>query len=604
MKELFKNKRSRQLVTALLSALAVALICAAGALNRPDKWLQDTLYEHPEAVSGDVVVIGIDEEALEELGPYNTWDRNVMAAALEALAADPARLPAVVAVDALYIGESDPAADERLAKAAAKLGNVVTGSSAQFGNTLVQGSDGRFYRDNYAILNYEEPYAALKDAGTVGHINAMYDMDGIMRHAILYVEPEAGRRVYSMAWEAAKLFASQQGMDLTEPAVDARGHYFLPYTGDPGAFYDGVSIADLIRGDVPADYYDGRIVLIGPYAAGLQDAYLTPIDRAQQMYGVEIQANAVECILSGNYKSEAGRFPQALVLFIVCALLMWIFLKLSVAKAGILAAAALALSIGAAYLLYQAGIVVHPLWIPFGTALLYVGSVASHYVQAALERVRVTRTFERYVAPEVVQEILREGTDSLGLGGKAVEIAVLFVDIRGFTTMSERLQPEQVVYILNRYLTMTSSCVEKNHGTLDKFVGDCTMAFWGAPFTMDDPVYHACRTAMDIVQGAEELSAKLEAETGETLRCGVGVNYGPAVVGNIGSEKHMDYTAIGDTVNTAARLEANAPGGMVYISRVVADMLGDRAKTTSLGGSIRLKGKKEGFEVLSLEELQ
>ena len=96
----------------------------------------------------------------------------------------------------------------------------------------------------------------------------------------------------------------------------------------------------------------------------------------------------------------------------------------------------------------------------------------------------------------------------------------------------------------------------------------------------------------------------LEAETGETLRCGVGVNFGPAVVGNIGSEKHMDYTAIGDTVNTAARLEANAPGGMVYISRVVADMLGDRAKTTSLGGSIRLKGKKEGFEVLSLEELQ
>ena len=158
--------------------------------------------------------------------------------------------------------------------------------------------------------------------------------------------------------------------------------------------------------------------------------------------------------------------------------------------------------------------------------------------------------------------------------------------------------------ILNQYLTMTSSCVEKNNGTLDKFVGDCTMAFWGAPFTIDDPVYHACKTAMDIIHGAEELSAKLEAETGETLRCGVGVNYGPAVVGNIGSEKHMDYTAIGDTVNTAARLEANAPGGMVYISRVVADMLGDRAKTTSLGGSIKLKGKKEGFEVLSLEELK
>ena len=602
MKELLQNKKSRQLLIALLSALAVALVCGAGALNRPDKWLQDTLYEHPEAVSGDVVVIGIDEKALEELGPYNTWDRSVMARALEALASDPAHLPAVVAVDTLYSGESDAATDAQLAAATAKLGNVVTASSAQFGNTLVQGSDGKYYRDNYAILNYEEPYAALKDVSTVGHINAMYDLDGVMRHAILYVEPE-GQHIYSMAWQTASLFAVQQGMDLTEPPTDARGHYFLPYIGDPGAFYDGVSIADLIRGDVPADYYAGRIVLIGPYAAGLQDAYLTPIDRAAQMYGVEIQANAIESILSGNFKKEPGTMPQALALFIICALLMLAFLKLSVAKAGILAAAALVLSLGGSYLLYQLGTVVHPLWIPFGAAILYIGSVASHYVQAALERIRVTRTFERYVAPEVVQEILREGTDSLGLGGKSVEIAVLFVDIRGFTTMSERLKPEAVVNILNQYLTMTSSCVEKNHGTLDKFVGDCTMAFWGAPFTIDDPVYHACKTAMDIVHGAEELSAKLEAETGETLRCGVGVNYGPAVVGNIGSEKHMDYTAIGDTVNTAARLESNAPGGMVYISRVVADMLGDRAKTTSLGGSIKLKGKKEGFEVLSLEEL-
>lgn len=603
MKELLQNKKSRQLLIALVSALAVALVCGAGALNRPDKWLQDTLYEHPEAVSGDVVVIGIDEKALEELGPYNTWDRSVMASALEALASDPAHLPAVVAVDTLYSGESDAATDAQLAAAAAKLSNVVTASSAQFGNTLVQGGDGKYYRDNYAILNYEEPYAALKDASTVGHINAMYDLDGVMRHAILYVEPE-GHRTYSMAWQAASLFAAQHGMDLTEPPTDARGHYFLPYIGDPGAFYDGVSIADLIRGDVPSDYYAGRIVLIGPYAAGLQDAYVTPIDRAAQMNGVEIQANAIESILSGNFKKELGTMPQALALFIICALLMLAFLKLSVAKAGILAAAALVLSLGGSYLLYQLGTVVHPLWIPFGAAILYIGSVASHYVQAALERIRVTRTFERYVAPEVVQEILREGTDSLGLGGKSVEIAVLFVDIRGFTTMSERLKPEAVVNILNQYLTMTSSCVEKNHGTLDKFVGDCTMAFWGAPFTIDDPVYHACKTAMDIVHGAEELSAKLEAETGETLRCGVGVNYGPAVVGNIGSEKHMDYTAIGDTVNTAARLESNAPGGMVYISRIVADMLGDRAKTTSLGGSIKLKGKKEGFEVLSLEELK
>lgn len=151
---------------------------------------------------------------------------------------------------------------------------------------------------------------------------------------------------------------------------------------------------------------------------------------------------------------------------------------------------------------------------------------------------------------------------------------------------------------------MTSACVEKSGGTLDKFVGDATMAFWGAPLPMGDPVYAAAKTALDIVRGSEALSAKLKNEIGEELRVGVGVHFGPAVVGNMGSERRMDYTAIGDTVNTAARLESNAPGSTVYISRAVADALGDRAAVTSLGGAIRLKGKTEGFEVLTLDGLK
>ena len=129
------------------------------------------------------------------------------------------------------------------------------------------------------------------------------------------------------------------------------------------------------------------------------------------------------------------------------------------------------------------------------------------------------------------------------------------------------------------------------------------MAFWGAPLEQEDPVYYAAKAALEIVEGAARVSDELKNEIGEELRVGVGVHFGPAVVGNMGSEKHMDYTAIGDTVNTSARLEANAPGGTVYISRVVAEKLGDRATFTSLGDSIKLKGKAEGFEVLKLESL-
>ena len=130
------------------------------------------------------------------------------------------------------------------------------------------------------------------------------------------------------------------------------------------------------------------------------------------------------------------------------------------------------------------------------------------------------------------------------------------------------------------------------------------MAFWGAPLPQEDSVYLAARTALDIVNGCEEVSKQLKDEIGEEFHVGVGVHYGPAVVGNIGSERRMDYTAIGDTVNTSARLEANAPGGTVYISRIVADKLGSLAKTTSLGSTVKLKGKADGFEVLILESLE
>ena len=148
-----------------------------------------------------------------------------------------------------------------------------------------------------------------------------------------------------------------------------------------------------------------------------------------------------------------------------------------------------------------------------------------------------------------------------------------------------------------------SYAIIRNHGTLDKFVGDCTMAVWNAPIEQEDPVYFACRAALDMIEGSKALSDELMERFGQSVDFGIGINWGPAVVGNIGAPKRMDYTAIGDTVNTASRLEANAEGGTILISRAVADALGDRAKTISLGSSIKLKGKSEGFEILRLLEL-
>ena len=165
--------------------------------------------------------------------------------------------------------------------------------------------------------------------------------------------------------------------------------------------------------------------------------------------------------------------------------------------------------------------------------------------------------------------------------------------------MSEALEPEEVVSILNRYLELTSSSIFKYGGTLDKFIGDATMAIFNAPLPMEDYIYKAVCAANDMVERSHELAKELEERFGRSVSFGVGVHCGKAVVGNIGTERRMDYTAIGDTVNTSARLEANAPADTVYISKKVVEALGDRIECESVG-NIPLKGKSEELVVFRL----
>lgn len=602
MKEILRNKIARSVALTVATALVLTLLIGVwGILARPDRWTEDALYQHPRALDGRIIVIGIDNKALEEIGPYNTWDRNVMASALEALAKDPENRPAVVAIDTQYTGETGNEEDTRLADAAASLGNVITASFASIGSAVAEDANGSLYYDRRAVLEYSLPYKALRDVTTQAHINAMTDEDGILRHAMLKVRPE-GESVYSMAYTAAKVYGDVHGITITEPETIADSFY-VSYSALPGGYNDGYSIYDLINGDIPSDVFADRIVFIGPYAVGLQDTFFTAIDHGRQMYGVEYQANVTQMILDGDYKTEVSDAIQVVILFIVCAVSFWLFRRTSIRLSSAVAALIIGVSLGISYLAFGMGYVLHPLWIPAGVLILYLISIAIRYVRSLIEKQQLTRTFERYVAPEIVSEILAAGPENLSLGGKLCDIAVLFVDVRGFTTMSERLDPEKVVYILNHYLTMASECVEKHGGTLDKFVGDAMMAFWGAPLPQEDAVFNAVSAAMDIVEGAARVSDDLKEEIGEELNVGVGVHFGPAVVGNMGAERHMDYTAIGDTVNTAARLEANAPGGTVYISRNVADELEGRIEYTSLGNTVRLKGKSEDFEVLRLDKL-
>lgn len=593
----------RTLAASLIVAALFTAVAGFGLLDSPDGAVSDALYQHPATSDGEIVVVGMDQRALDALGPM-PWPRSYMADAINYLNADPDLAPAVIGIDVLYVGESaDPDGDAALADAAEAGGNVVTAAAATFGSGLVDGGDG-FYMDTRAVLAWDEPFDALAAVTDTGHINAMADGDGIIRHALLYVDTPAGERVNAFARTIYERYAAYHGLDVTPLPETADGFFYLPYSTAPGGYYDGISFLDVLDGAVDPAYFAGKIVLIGPYAAGLQDEYRTSIDHAAPMYGIEIQANQIDAYRSGFLPREVSRALQLALLFLISALALAWFHDRRVGPALLVWLAVSAGWVGLCAALYRAGWVLHVLWVPLAVTVLFIGSVAANYIRAQKEKRRVTNTFGRYVDPAILKELLVQGGSAEDLGGKMFDIAVLFVDIRGFTTMSEALPPTTIVEILNRYLTLTTECIMRYHGTLDKFVGDCTMAFWNAPLPQEDAVYLACCAAMDMVEGSKALGEELEAKYGRTVSFGVGVHVGPAVVGNIGAPQRMDYTAIGDTVNTSARLEANAPGGKVLISRAVADALGDRAETTSLGGSIKLKGKAEGFETLTLDSLK
>lgn len=600
MKHLLETKR---ILSALLAAALMTGIAASGLLYQADNTANDSFYQQERALDGNIFVIGIDAYSLEELGPFQTWGRSYMAQAVEMLNQNPDCKPAAIGVDVLYAGLTEEGEDAALVEALGKYDNVVTASAANFASELVTEADGTFYMDDYYVESYDEPFPALQEVTTQGHINAMYDADGIMRHAIWAIDLPDGRQVNSFAYELYAKYCAHFGMEAdANPPADERYRWYVPFSGKPGAYYDDFSFSDLMNGNIPAEIFADSIVLIGPYATGLMDHVTTSIDHSEVMYGVEYQANVVDALLRGQFVKEVSDVPQLAALFVVTFLLVLLSYKQKIKISTALWVAAAGGYLAIAKLAYSNGYLLHVLWIPLFSTIIYVALMAYNYLKAAKERRQITNTFKHYVAPEVVNELLKN-KDALELGGKLTDIACLFVDIRGFTPMSELLTPPQVVEILNRYLDLTSRCIMQNGGTLDKFVGDATMAIFNAPLPQEDYIYKAVKTALDMVEGSKALSDELQEQFGRTVQFGIGVHCGQAVVGNIGASIRMDYTAIGDTVNTAARLESNAPGGQILISRAVADALEGRIRVTSLGDSIKLKGKSAGFEILRVDGL-
>ena len=383
--------------------------------------------------------------------------------------------------------------------------------------------------------------------------------------------------------------------------VDKFGRSQINYSGKPGD-YESISMSDVLSGKIDTRAFKGSIILVGAYAQGLQDNFKVPNGGSSQMFGVEIHANILQSYIQGRFAVTGNPYLFGLITAVAAMLLHFLFRKLKVGWSLIILIVAIAAEIVACVALNNSGYTFRLVYFPLVLLVSFVYSLAIGYIAEQKKKKKVINAFKKYVAPQIVDEISKKGDFSIKLGGENRDIAVLFVDIRGFTTMSEALEPEQVVAILNEYLALTTKSIFDNLGTLDKFVGDATMAVFNSPFDLPDYEYKAVSAALDIVRGGEKLEKVLLEKYGRSVGFGVGVHCGPAVVGNVGCEVRMDYTAIGDTVNTSARLEANAKKGQVLISDVLYERLKDRIVVNEIG-VIPLKGKSNGVCVYEVKEL-
>ena len=598
-----RKKRNTRIPVSLGMALAVCLLCVSGLFYTADNRLTDALYQRRRSSSGEIVVIGIDPETLNRLGNPMQWSRGDMAAVVRHLNSDPENRPAVIGIDMLFSTESriDPEGDRELAAACAEYGNVVVAGWADYGAEVIR--DGDSWAMVHGVTAWEEPFALLRENAEAAHANGVLDADRVLRHGQLWIRKPDGEKVSSLAWKLYERYCAFHGTDPNPaPPTTGSGLFRIRYSVPHGFYEDSWTFLKCLDEEILSKRLRGKIVLIGAYARALGDEVYTSLESGQRMYGVEAQANIIDGFLRGDYFREAGGRAQAAALFLfafAAALLLWDRRTFSALLVWLLGSGAW---IGGCLLLRQQGVVAHVLWGPAAVTLEFAAAVLVNYTRAYLARQKAERTFGRYVDPAVIRELMENGA-AAELGGKLCGIAVLFADIRGFTSLSESLPAPEVVEILNRYLALTTECVMRNKGTLDKFVGDCTMAFWGAPVPAEDPAGQACKAALEMMKGAESLSAGLEARLGRKVSLGIGIHYGPAVVGNIGAPMRMDYTAIGDTVNTAARLEANAPGGTILISEAVREALGGRGRTSVPETEITLKGKHEKIGIVVLEDL-
>jgi adenylate cyclase len=489
----------------------------------------------PRDPESPIVVVSIDEDSFDGLNLAWPWPRAVHAKFLDIVGGGH---PVAVGMDILFTEPSSrgPADDAALAAAVDRLRDRLVLAAA-----LTTVGDATFIKQ---ALN--PPIPAVRGQASFGSADYDSDADAFVRRATLM------RDFQDREWPGFDLliYRLAEKAGLTRRTPPAGRELLINFRGGPGTF-PTVAYHRVVTGEIPPQVFEGKIVLVGATTPTLHDIFPTPFAAQSGMAGVEIHAQTLETLLQGIPLRRAPRPLVPALAVVAGALAAWTATRFRPLPAFALVGGAVAAYLGATHGAFVWGrLWVEVVPVPLALLVTYAGTVAKNFTQEQREKRRLSRFF----SPDVVAEIVRHKDDAK-LAANRRRMTVLFSDIRGFTSMSEKMQPEEVVAFLREYLTVMTQAVFNHGGTVDKYIGDAIMALYNVPFDAPDHALRAVRTALEFQERLQPLAERFAARHGGTLACGVGIHTGDAVVGTIGSEQRLEYTAIGDTINLGSRLE-------------------------------------------------
>ena len=574
---MLSNFIKNRVISGVIVGAIITLLCVVGISTGTFKSLHDRFADSLYTLnspSEDIIIVAIDDRSTDAdtLGRITQWTREYFAIVLDNIEADQAK---VVSFDLLFHTYTDSIQRDTILELENEINRAENKSDQlevyeefleKYKRTSRDPADNLFAEslnkyDNVVLATalaadqVIKPLDKFLEKARLGFTNAPMDEDGILRRAQTSAQVEAGNKTYDdYSVATAKIYLDNEEIEI--PANE-NNEMLVNFFADPYE-YKRVSFFDVMMEDFEPGTFTDKIVLVGISSAKeIHDEYSTPRSNQTEMPGVEFRANEIQTILEGKYIQDQGQLAQIITIAAISIALTIALNYIGIILAIILTILSLIAYLLAAHAFYDRGIILNMVY-PFAAIVLsYLGSWVYKYFIADKGKRQMTDAFSHYVSEKLV-DLISKNPDSVHLGGEKREITIFFSDIKGSTTYSEQIDTEKWVAQMNEYFTVMEKVIKKYDGTIDKYEGDAIMGFWNAPVSQENHQELAYMTAFGMKAALKLLHEKWQKEGKPLIEFRIGINTGQAIVGNFGSEDRFDYTAMGDTVNTASRLEGSA----------------------------------------------